>query len=308
MRIEYRILWLDDKIDDFINDEFIEDIEKYIEEEGFSPKIFPVKTHDDFFDKLDNNYDLILTDYHMDGMNGEEVVRKVRTKSVLTEILFYTARADLKDAKKIDRVSFLETRGNDEHEEAVVKKLKALIDLTIIKFQDIIAMRGMIMHETTDLDAQQIEVLKCYIDEKDANDIDELKNNILTKINTLYTSKLSKVNGEWKTKENGFQKLMKDNFVFSADYKIETLSQILSELLIDDFSLNYKEEIIKVRNKFAHAKLEMETDANGKVIRKYFKHGKDGITFDAEYCKIIRKNIRKHKDNLDTVSEKLNER
>ena len=307
MRINYRILWLDDKIKDFIDDEFISDIDKYIENEGFSSEIITAETHEEFFEKLDNTFDLILTDYHMDGMNGEEVVRKVRNNNVQTEILFYTARGDIKDAKKIDRVSFLETRGNDEHEEAVVKKLKTLIDLTIIKFQDIIAMRGMIMHETTDLDAQQLDILESFISNQEAEDINVFKCSILDKISKHFNQKLSCVNGDWRTKDNGFKKLMKDNFVFSADYKIQTLSKILNDFSMDDFSLEYKEDIIKIRNQFAHAKLKIETDSNGKIIRKYFKHGNDGITFDANLCKNIRKNIRKHKNNLNIVSKKLNE-
>jgi len=307
MSIEYRILWLDDKISDFIADEFITEIENYIVKEGFEPKVIPVETQKEFFIELDKSFDLILTDYHMPDMNGEKIVRKVRDNNVQTEILFYTARADLNDAKKIDRVSFLETRGNDGHEEAVVKKLKTLIDLTIIKFQDIIAMRGMIMHETTDLDAQQLDILESFINKQEANDINDLKCSILDKIDEHFNQKLSCVNGDWRTKDNGFRKLMKDNFVFSADYKIQTLSKILNDFSIEDFSLEYKEDIIKIRNQFAHAKLIIETDSNGKITRKYFKHGSDGITFDANLCKKIREDIRKHKNNLNIVSKKLNE-
>jgi len=308
MSIEYRILWLDDKINEFIDDEFITEIENYIEEEGFEPKVIPVETHKQFFIELDKSFDLILTDYHMPGINGEEIVRAIRgNNSIQTEILFYTAKHDLKDAQKIDRISFLETQGTEGHEEAVVKKLKSLIDLTIIKFQDIVAMRGMIMHETSDLDAIKIKILKNYVEGKEPKDIEVLKCDILKEIANDFDSRLTKVRGEWKIKPNGFKQLMKDNFVFSAEYKIQTLAKILNEFSIVDFSPDYKTEIIQTRNKFAHARLEIDKDENGRIIRKYFKYGNDGITFDSEYCIEIRKNIRKHKKNLDTVSKKLNE-
>lgn len=308
MSLEYRILWLDDKIHEFIEDDLILEVEEYIKGEGFEPNVIPVKTYIDFFNELDKSFDLILTDYHMPNMNGEEIVRRVRdTNNIQTEILFYTAKHDLKDAQKIDRISFLETKGNTEHEEAVVKKLKALIDLTIIKFQDIVAMRGMIMHETSDLDATKIEILKNYVEGKEPTDIEELKCGILDEIAGAFESKLTRIYGEWKTEPTGFKKLMKDSFVFSAEYKIQTLAKILNELSMVDFSSDYKKEIIQTRNKFAHAKLEIEKDEDGKVTRKYFKYGTDGITFDAQYCKVIRENIRKHKDNLDDLKSRIHE-
>lgn len=307
MRIEYKILWLDDLIDAFIEDEHITDVENYLEEEGFTPIIDTVQNSEDFFNKLDDSYDLILTDYHMDDMNGDKVVEKVRKESVLTEILFYTAKADLKDTQKLDRISFFETGSSgSDHEEAVVERTKGLIDLTIRKFNDIVVMRGLIMQETSDLDAEQLDILKKFIESDSSAETNALKHDILEKIDKHFSQKLSLINGTWKEKDNGFKHLMKDNFVFSSDYKMETLSTVLSKLSIDDFSSEYKKEIINVRNKFAHAKLEEEKDSDGKIVRKYFKHGDDGIDFDADYCKSIRSNIRKHKDNLNKVSKKLN--
>jgi len=64
-------------------------------------------------------------------------------------------------------------------------------------------------------------------------------------------------------------------------------------------------EIINIRNIFAHATLEEERDEAGKLIRKYFKRG--DMTFNAEKCKEIRGHINKHKNNLDKLQTKLNE-
>ena len=66
-----------------------------------------------------------------------------------------------------------------------------------------------------------------------------------------------------------------------------------------------KKEIINIRNDFAHAKLEEEKDSNGSIVRKYFK--KCDITFGQEYCKTIRKNIVKHKKNLEMLKNKIDE-
>lgn len=305
MQIEYKILWLDDQIESFIDDEYVDEIKDYLENEGFEAIVETVNNSDDFFSQLDNTYDLILTDYHMDTMNGDEVVNKIRNQSkILSEILFYTARADLKDICKMDRVSFLQTDSQgDTHEKAVVNKIKNLISLTIQKFHDIVVMRGMIMNETSDMDNQKLEMIKQYINSSDGEKTKDLKSDILNEVNTHFAKKLDCVNGDWKIKDTGFNKLMKDTFVFSADYKIKTLGWILSNLALKDFSNDYKSEIINIRNKFAHAKLETDPSTG----RKFFKHGENGITFDEELCKKIRTNIIKHRKNLKELENKLNE-
>ncbi|MEO8253958.1 MAG: hypothetical protein ABI554_06170, partial [Flavobacterium sp.] len=58
---------------------------------------------------------------------------------------------------------------------------------------------------------------------------------------------------------------------------------------------------IKVRNDFAHAELKTE---EGTGIQ-YFEDKKGGKPFNDEACKIIRKNIIKHKNNLDNLQSKL---
>lgn len=305
MQIEYKILWLDDQIDSFADDEYIDEVKIFLEDEGFEATIDTVDNATDFFNKLDNTYDLILTDYHMDEMNGEEVVKEIRNESkIFSEILFYTARGDLKDTEKIDRISFLETKSSGAtHQKAVVEKIKKLILLTIQKFHDIVVMRGMIMNETSDMDNQKLEMIQNYIKKSDIEKTKDLKLDILHQINILFSDKLKYVDGDWKTQDNGLNKLMKDSFVFSADYKIKTLSWILNDLSETDFSQEYQEEIIKIRNKFAHAKLETDSISG----RKYFKHGEEGLTFDEALCKVIRTNIKKHKTNLKTLKQKLNE-
>lgn len=297
MKLEYKILWLDDNIDAFIEDEHIDDIKKHISEQGFDTEIITQNNQEEFFDNLDNTYDLILTDYHMDGLNGDKVVEKIRNQSIFTEILFYTAKADLKDTQKLDRISFLETTTN--HEEKVVEKTKELIDLTIKKFQDIVVMRGMIMHETSDLDSKKIEILRQYINSKDALEIQDLKNSVLGEIKSFLDEKCNKYQDY--NDNDGLKKVIKDNVLFSSARKIEALSWILKKLELDDFSQAYKNEIISPRNQFAHAKL-IEEDG-----RKYFKKTNGNIEFDDIYCKELRKNILKHKNNLNILQKKLDE-
>ena len=300
MKLEYKILWLDDKIEEFKELEVIEEVETHLKENGFIPNIITVDNSTDFFIHLNDSYDLILTDFHMNDMNGDEVVQTIRSNkySVMTEILFYTAKADLKDAKKISRVSFLETNSTtDAHIEKVISRTIELIDLTVKKFQHIVTMRGMIMHETSSLDTLMITIIKKAL-KNDNIDFSTLSKEIYAQLIALFSQKIDFVE-ECKEKNN-FNKLTKDNFVFSAKYKISTLSKILENLKLSDFSTEYDEEINSIRNKFAHA--ELQTNEDG---REFFKYKEEGIDFDAELCKKIRENIIKHKNNLDNLNTQL---
>src|SRR5690606_16221285 len=111
MKLTYKILWLDDKIDEFIEDEIIQEIEKYLISNGFKPEVTALDNSQDFLDTVNDTYDLILTDYHLNDSNGHEIIKTIRGQdySVMSEILFYTAQADLADTDRINRVSFLET-------------------------------------------------------------------------------------------------------------------------------------------------------------------------------------------------------
>ncbi|MBR9847578.1 MAG: hypothetical protein GYB35_16415 [Algicola sp.] len=184
-----------------------------------------------------------------------------------------------------------------DHRELVLKATINLIGLTLKKFQNIIAMRGMIMHETSSLDVEMIEIIKKAL-KNDSLNFEEVSVSIYDQLIKLFTQKTEFVQ-ECKRKMN-FNQLTKDNFVYSAKYKILTLSKILEDLKMTDFSTDYDSEINSIRNKFAHAVLEK--DENG---REFFKHQEDGIDFNEELCKIIRENIVKHKSNLDELKERV---
>lgn len=294
MKVEYKILWIDDQIDDFEEEGCVDAISSHLEENGFTPNIIKSSKSKDFFDNLDDTFDLILTDFHMGAVTGEDIITQVREQSILTEILFYTAKADLKDTHKINRISFLQTSGDARgHHKTVEEETIKLIDLTIKKFQHIVAMRGMIMHETSTLDSQSLKIIKQFLD-KDGCNYDELAASIFDKILANLDEKIKKAT-EYKEKMD-FKKLTKDNVLFSADNKIEALSSIANTSNVTDFTEDYKNEVIAMRNKFAHA--ELLKDENG---REYFKSGNDGLTFDENLCREIRKNINKHKKNLDDL-------
>jgi CheY-like chemotaxis protein len=298
MKLEYKILWLDDYIQDFIDLEAIEEIERHLVANGFIPNVKTVKKSSDFFALLDDSFDLILTDFHMNDMNGDEVVEQIRSSkySVMTEILFYTAKADLKDTQKISRVSFLETNAStDEHIEKVISRTIELIDLTIKKFQHIVTMRGMIMHETSSLDELSFEIITDYLTKTDNADI---KESIFDEIISFYERKFNEVS-KFKKNER-IDKVISDPLLFSFSQRANTLSAIIEQNELTNFIDDFKNSVIKIRNQFAHSVLEKSDDG-----KEYFRNKSEEIIFDETLCRKIREDIIKHKINLDEIKEKL---
>jgi len=306
VKLDYKILWLDDKIHEFIEDEFVEEIKEHLIEEEFNPIIHTTDNQTQFNLLLNDSYDLILTDFHLNEsddnqVNGDTIVENIRTTNIFTEILFYTAKADLKGSLSWDRISFLQTEQlPDDHHEEVIKKVKNLIDLTVKKFQDIVVMRGMIMHETSFLDEQKLNILKRYIADKEkVEELQGLKEDILGELTKHFDEKSKKLE-KCKKSQRMMNKIISDNMIFTASYKIKALQFILNTLGKNDFSTEYKDEIIGIRNQFAH--VELLEDESG---RKYFKGKENGLTFDDALCKKIRKDISKHQKNLDDLEKLL---
>lgn len=303
MKLNYNIIWVEDKIDTRPFISIKEKVKKYLEDEFFNVFIETAEDFKEFKQKYETNepFDLIITDLNLNDSHGNEVIDFVRDeKHILTEVFFYSANSRLSNIHLVNnsRITFHqmdEASSYRELENTVIE----LINLTIKKFQHIVAMRGMIMHETSSLDVEMIEVIKKALINQ-TMDFTPLSISIYDELIQLFETKSNFVKS-CKEREN-FNQLTKDNFVYSAKYKILTLSKILNDLGLVDFSEDYDSEINTMRNKFAHAILEKDEDG-----REYFKYKKDGIDFNEDLCKLIRGNINKHKLNLEELKSKISE-
>lgn len=294
MKLDYKILWLDDKINEFIEDEYDNELANHLINQGFNPIILTVFNEEDFFKVLDDSFDLILTDFHLNDddksvRNGDLIVSEVRRMSYFTEILFYSARAELTNISKLDRISFLETRKSTtrEHQLALILKVKELIDLTIKKFQHIVTMRGMIMHETSSLDVEFHNILKIVVGNNE-NAINKIK----TRFKKFNSDSINEIDDN----------ITLDNLLLKigSSHRWKGLKENVKDGNIKTILNEYEKDIINIRNKFAHAILEK--DENG---REYFKYKEEGITFDEILCKKIRESILNHKENLDLLKIEL---
>ncbi|WP_350292375.1 hypothetical protein [uncultured Croceitalea sp.] len=308
MKLDYKILWLDDKIKSVVLADYqdeIEDLKEYIKSLGFKETIDFVRTEEELFSKLDEagEYDLIMTDYHLDETkgntrNGDDIIKTIRERDIFTEIMFYSAQGEVKDTDRLDRITFFESFRvlGDDHYEKIFRKAKELIELTVRKFQNIVTMRGMIMHETSILDEFCFELVSDYLAKTDS---EKVKESLFDEIISFYKRKFEEVS---KYKKNGrLDKVLNDPLLFSFSQRANTLKSIIEEVKFDDFIEDFKQSVIKIRNQFAHSVLEV--NAEGIEI---FRNKSEDITFDAELCKQIRLDIIKHKENLDKLKVDLN--
>jgi CheY-like chemotaxis protein len=298
MKIDYKVIWIDDKFEE--EESPFTDIRDYLVDYLKTEHYFQVdiKTFENVenFKKavIKDDFDLIITDYHLnDGKLGSEVIDFVRRENnISTEIFFYSAKQDLAvDTKLINnnRVTFYTLTGNSYRD--LRSEIKNLIDLTLRKFNHIVAMRGMIMHETSNLDEKSIEIINEYFEKK--SDVD-ISNALFDEIISFHKEKLGKA--EKYKRNTRLDKIIKDPLIFSADKRANTLSNIIDKEGLVNFIADYKKEILLVRNQFAHAILDEEKQ----VFRT-----KGGEEFNEDLCKKIRKDINIHIDNINNLSSQL---
>lgn len=298
MKLEYKILWLDDNKKAIEEDSYSSEIEEHLREKAFIPEIMLVDHKDEFFRNLDSvDFDLILTDFNLnDTDTGDKIIQQVRNRSIFTEIMFYSAQSEIKNTINLDRITFLDTSKttSKNHYQDVIEKAISLIDLTIKKFENIVVMRGMIMQETSSLDTIIKNIVIKYLKTLDDNNKQTLLEDILFSIEENATEKYN------KARSKKINDILKDNVLFSSDQKIKALGKILIELKFEDFSNGYSEDIILNRNKLAHA--ELIKNDQGKDC---FKSKNNEIIFDEVFCLQIRKNLINYRKKIENIQSMI---
>src|SRR5690606_26085065 len=104
-----------------------------------------------------------------------------------------------------------------------------------------------------------------------------------------------------KHKRN-INKVLGDPLLLSSAQRASALGEIMKKRGLENFMEDFKKEVIKVRNQFAHAVLD--SDENG---REFFRNKSDGIVFNDDLCKKIRIDLNKHKGHLDNLIEQMKE-
>lgn len=303
MNLEYKILWFEDDVE--IIDDYSNDIKMYLEELGFTLTIIHQENGKNLDELVKRDFDLILTDLNLgEYETGDRLIQKIRGNDILTEVLFYSGNEE-EIIEILERNKWVERVSVSVGIEYLVTKIKDLVYLTVKKFQDVNNIRGLVMAETSELDNKMenviVEIFSAFSEDE-----------FIFQKNTMFKKLIENREGRIKTLRKLEDEELKSFFKWLESYdKVRTIQRLLKGNSTDllDFNENriilnrYKEEVIDKRNALAHAKVVVN-DTGEKIVTSEING--ETISFDDNSCTIIRKNIRKHNENFNSILEKLN--
>jgi len=310
MKLQYKILWIDDNIENYIEAGINSQFEEFLANQGFDPKVNLFETGEKALEELekDKKYDLILSDYQIAGGDqGDSLIRRIREGDIYTEVLFYSAQPNFNEvAQKLyqDRVSFLSLVGDDAFR-LFKEKVYWLVNLTISKLQELNNMRGLVMAETSELDTQ-IEDILIEIMSNDSQLTKDLRVYMNEKIEENNTYRIGILNNIGQLSNND---LVKHRVLFDASKKSRTLNEYIKksglanrEESLKDFHQKYEKDVLLIRNDMAHSKSDTIDGIEYLILSK---DGDQPIKIDQEECIKIRTNLRKYTELLRIIKNAI---
>lgn len=298
MRLNYYILWVED--DDSWFSTTSELFGETVLEYGFEPKIVRKKSLDEVTEELTNTgfkkHDILLIDFKLrNSKNGDLIIDYIRNNNIFTDIIFYSSdKQTIIDSIKEHLFEGVYYSDRKELEDKFEKVFKT----TIKKVEEVNSMRGLFVGETSELDALIEELLNIYINKPFIDNFD---------VHDFITEKV-------------FQKIENKTSLLKQNFSNEGISGILLHLeairkwellrgilkknkhhkpYISEFlELNstYQEQVIDLRNKFAHAQIIINEISGKEVLKSQV--GTEHFEFDEDSFKSIRENLIRHRNAL----------
>lgn len=243
-----------------------DEIDDYLAKKGFTLQLLPSKKGEKVEEYLNKyNVDIILTDKNLGkGKTGEEVVKMIRQKNFLTDVLYYSGVSiDNNDIIKLGKYLSVEVIKGRKF----FPTLKKMINKNLLKWHDVVFLRGIIISKTIELE---------------------------TKVNEFFI-KYFKIPS---TKLGHFD-LILEGTAISLQGKKVALTKIIEEEGLSELSTlnadlgNAQEE----RNILAHSRLDPTT-------KSFMSRGNQHRYDKTKMIKIL-KRIENASQNLDDVIQKL---
>lgn len=226
MNLSYSILWIDDD-EDYLDSFDTEALRAYVEGQGFDLHLEFRTKPDDIKKEVDGAlFDLLIIDYNIaeGDRHGSDVIRQVRDKDCLTEVIFYSQNAvatlrQIAADSELEGV-FFSGRATDQ----LLPKVKDVFNLTVRKVVDVDNMRGIVMAGVADLDHLVTDVIRAVHASLDADNQAALCKKLLSKMRPVvkHLGNLVKEQGHPNLKE--VEKLV-DAIVALEPADFETLVQ-----------------------------------------------------------------------------------
>lgn len=307
MKLKYRILWIENE-EDWV--ESIEDlIQDYLEDLGFIYERTIIAKEEKNINY--NDFDLILMDLNLaDQPNGAELISKIRDLGVYTDVVFYSA-SGIDELRAKGREKELEGvfYSGRTPETAFINRVKAVIDATLKKVQDLNNLRGLVMAEVSELDSRMTSLIEKYFIEKgNETKTATFKKHLVDDVEKATKRKLSeseKCDKLCKHKWNGLKisEIVQD-FEFDASRKARAVKLIIEEEKYPykaknkNFYEDYHIDMLSMRNQLAHC---VSIIKGGKEI---LKTKDEDIEFDDAKFKSIREQIKAYNglfDDIETI-------
>lgn len=303
MGLEYRVLWIENDSDwqssteEMIKDEISElgYILKTTFYEDYSVFIHDTKKTDDF-----KMFDLILVDFKLDNdLTGDSFIEKVRDNNVFTDVLFYSQNSDeLQELFSKISLEGVYISNREDFEDKFFQVFRKIIK----KFEELNAIRGLVMAETSRLDRIIEDILISFFESSD-KEKDTLIKYIIDKIKSSLKGNFKGDNLKIESKSH--IEIVKSR-IFDTDKKSQALMKLIK---LKDFNKinfvheKYKEDVLKIRNDLAHAKSIIKNDIEYLIIEEAGTTNEKELKQE-DFIK-IRKNIIKYDEILNSVITKI---
>lgn len=321
----YKILWIDDA-EDYV-DSTKELVVQAIQNRFMDADIESYSDYDEFkSEKLENFdatsfdfYDLILMDFALSGTTGDAVIRELRSKEIYTDIVFYSSdkenmESSLKNSDQLNGV-FLADRAN------LLEIIGRVVQKNLKREYRISNIRGLIMDSTSEFDyICQSTTIALF--EKLSSEQQDV---IVRKAKEYVESAASKSGQNFE----GLNKKVGKSFIKKAIQSVEYVMDnkdryALMGLIVkffddgpiaqEDFSQKYSDELIKPRNKLAHAKLvygkchqKLHPIKNRSIPSCDGKCDSCSNEYDMEKCESLRAAIYNYYKVFQNIEKKTNE-
>lgn len=295
MRIKYNILLFEDSVS--YADSLKTVLSSFLENLGF--ELILIRESDGKkCDELirDKDIDLILIDLNLEsGDYGNQVIAKIRKNESYKEIIFYSN--DTKKFRKLIDKKLGPVEGVYFHvgRRNLPEKIKAIINLTLKKSQEVNNLRGLVIAETIDLEEKMEQIIIKYFDLTDIEKKEVFCERVLGPEFFTTSHKHNLVNRICKEKVASFNRQINGKLTKDQKKELETKRDNVQGLY--DECIKIDEEVIKIRNVLSHVR---ESDTEKNTLRSTLKTYKT-IKVTDDWCNQTRKNLRKHSKNLDKI-------
>lgn len=325
MDMTYKILWIDDA-EDYV-DSTKELVVQAIQNRFMDADIESYSDYDEFkSEKLENFdatsfdfYDLILMDFALSGTTGDAVIRELRSKEIYTDIVFYSSdkenmESSLKNSDQLNGV-FLADRAN------LLEIIGRVVQKNLKREYRISNIRGLIMDSTSEFDyICQSTTIALF--EKLSSEQQDV---IVRKAKEYVESAASKSGQNFEGLNKKVGKSFIKNAIQSVEYVMDNKDRYaLMGLIVkffddgpiaqEDFSQKYSDELIKSRNKLAHAKLvygkchqKLHPIKNRSIPSCDGKCDSCSNEYDMEKCESLRAAIYNYYKVFQNIEKKTNE-